>query len=62
MRLMLWGLVTPTWEDVAPEVAVPACRKYVPIKKDTLGQVVAQFTMTCYFGFAYTWHGPVALW
>ena len=22
MRLMLRGLVTPTWEDVAPEVAV----------------------------------------
>ena len=23
------------------------CREYVPIKKDTLGQVVAQFIMTC---------------
>ena len=23
------------------------CREYVPIKKDTLGQVVAQFTITC---------------
>ena len=22
-------------------------REYAPIKKDTLGQVVAQFTMTC---------------
>ena len=46
MRLMLRGLITPTWEDVALEVAVAA----VPIrtnKKDTLGQVIAQFTMTC---------------
>ena len=24
MRLMLRGLVTPTWEDVGPEVAVSA--------------------------------------
>ena len=23
------------------------CREYVPIEKDTLGQVVAQFTITC---------------
>ena len=23
------------------------CREYVPIKKDTLGQVIAQFIMTC---------------
>ena len=23
------------------------CREYVPIKKDTLGQVVVQFTLTC---------------
>ena len=42
MRLMLRGLVTPTWEDVALEVTVSAIKK-----KDTLGQVVAQFTMTC---------------
>ena len=32
MKLMLRGLITPTWEDVAPEVAVPAV-EYVPIKK-----------------------------
>ena len=23
------------------------CREYVPLKKDTLGQVVVQFTITC---------------
>ena len=26
MRHMLQGLITPTWEDVAPEVAVAAVR------------------------------------
>ena len=38
------------------------CREYVPIKKDTLGQVVAQFAMTGKFGIAYTWREPVAQW
>ena len=47
MRLMLRGLVTPSWEDVAPEVAVSAVGNTHLYKKDTLGQVVAQFTMTC---------------
>ena len=30
--------------------------------KDTLGQVVAQFTMICQFGVACTWNEPVAQW
>ena len=36
MRLMLWGLVTQTWEDEAPEVAVSSVgNTYL---QDTLGQ------------------------
>ena len=36
---MLWGLITPTWEDVALEVAVSSgVNMYF---QDTFGQVVA---------------------
>ena len=39
MRLMLWGLITPTWEDVALEVAVSSVgNTYL---QDRLGHVVA---------------------
>ena len=37
MKLMLWRLVTPTWEDVAPDVAVSSVRG-IRTLQDTLGQ------------------------
>ena len=41
MRLSLCGYITPTWEDVAPEVTVSSVgNTYL---QDTLGQVVAHF-------------------
>ena len=36
MRLMLWGFVTPIWEDVAPEVTVSSGG--ITYLQDTLGQ------------------------
>ena len=36
MQLMLWGFVTPTWEDVAPEVAVSSIGN--TFLQETLGQ------------------------
>ena len=38
MRLTLCGFITPTWEDVAPEVAVSFVGNTYP--QDTIGQVV----------------------
>ena len=45
MRFMLRGLITPSWENVALEMAVSAVGNTY-YKKDTLGQGVAQFNMT----------------
>ena len=36
MRLLLWEIVTPSWEDVAPEVAVSSVGN--TYFQDTLGQ------------------------
>ena len=59
MRLMLRGLVTPTWEDVALGVAVSAVGNRYLLKRHirSNGRAIYHDLL---IRFVYTWDEPVA--